>query len=193
MVRKSAHSRQRRALLPSSLGGRADEDTDILAVISASLPLLAGLVPESLPLGREVAVTGRDAEEEGVVLGELVGSDERDGAGLAGCMHLGEDFVGKGLLDSTDGRARSALGVLCIEREGKKETERERDSRHPTQRIVPERSNRVNSLVNIRLAPGSFNARFFRFRKLGNVAVHGVLYRSRSVASQHAASEEAGW
>lgn len=100
MVREGAHGRQSGALLPSSLRGGADEDADVFAVEAASLPLLAGLVPEGFPLGGEVAEAGGDAEEEGVVFFELVRSDEGDGAGLAGCVHLREDFFGKGLFDS---------------------------------------------------------------------------------------------
>lgn len=105
MVRESAHSRQRRALLSSSLRGGTDEDTNIFPVVSASLPLLASLVPEGFPLGREVAITGGNAKEEGVIFFKLVGGDEGDGAGLAGCVHLGEDLFGEGLLDSRRGKA----------------------------------------------------------------------------------------
>lgn len=100
VVRKGAHGRQRRALLSAALGGRRDEEADVLAVEPASLPLLAGLIPEGLPLGWEVAETGWDAEEEGIVFLELIGGDERDGGRLAGCVHFLEDFLGKGLFDS---------------------------------------------------------------------------------------------
>ena len=103
MVRESAHGGQRRALLSSSLRGGADEDTNIFPVESASLPLLAGLVPEGFPLGGEVAVTGWNPKEEGVIFFELVRGDERDGAGLAGGVHLREDFLREGLLDSMSG------------------------------------------------------------------------------------------
>ena len=80
MMRESAHSRQRGAFLSSSLGGRADEETNIFPIVPASLPLLASRVPKGFPLGGEVAVAGWDAEEEGVIFFELVGSDEGDGA-----------------------------------------------------------------------------------------------------------------
>ena len=109
MVRKGAHGRQRRALLAAALGGRRDEDADVLAVVAARLPLLAGLVPKGLPLGGEVAVAGRDAEEEGVVFLELVRGDEGDGGRLAGCVHFGQDFLRKGLFDSVDERGRLPL------------------------------------------------------------------------------------
>ena len=103
VVGEGAHGRQRRALLAAALGRGADEDADVLAVVAARLPLLARLVPEGFPLSREVAVPRRDAEEEGVVLFELVGGDEGDGAGLAGGVHLGEDLLGEGLFDSRSG------------------------------------------------------------------------------------------
>ena len=99
MMRERAHGRQRRALLSASLGGGGNEDTDVFAVKPARLPLLPGLVPERLPLGGEGAVAGRDAEEEGVVLFELVRRDDRDGTGLAGRVHLGEHFVRESFLD----------------------------------------------------------------------------------------------
>ena len=100
MMRESTHGRQGGALLPSALRGGADEDADVFAVEAARLPLLAGLVPEGFPLGGEVTVAGGDPEEEGVVFFELVRGDEGDGAGLARCVHLREDFFGEGLFDS---------------------------------------------------------------------------------------------
>lgn len=100
-MRESAHSRQCRALLSSTLRGGANENTNIFPIEPASLPLLASLVPEGFPLSWEVAVTGWDTKEEGVIFFELVWGDEGDGAGLAGRMHLGEDFLGEGLFDST--------------------------------------------------------------------------------------------
>lgn len=102
VVGESAHGRQRRALLSATLGGRRDEEADVLAVESASLPLLAGLVPEGPPLGGEVAEAGWDTKEKGIVFLELIGSDERDGGRLARCVHFLEDFLGKGLFDSTN-------------------------------------------------------------------------------------------
>lgn len=97
---EGAHGGQSGALLPAALRGGADEDADVLAGEAAGLPLLAGVVPEGLPLGGEVAVAGGDAEEEGVVLLELVRGDDGDGSGLARGVHLGEDFFGEGLFDS---------------------------------------------------------------------------------------------
>ena len=99
VVRKGAHDRQGRALLAAALRGRRDEEAGVLAVVAARLPLLARLVPKGLPLGGQVAVAGRDAEEEGVVLFELVRGDEGDRGRLAGGVHFGQDFLGKGLFD----------------------------------------------------------------------------------------------
>ena len=103
VVNEGAHGGQRRALLATALGSGADEDANVLAVVAARLPLLPRLVPKGLPLVREVSESRRDAEEEGVILFELVGGDEGDGAGLAGSVHLGEDLLGEGLFDSTSG------------------------------------------------------------------------------------------
>jgi len=100
MMRKGAHGRKCGTLLASSLRGSRDEETGVLAPVATGLPLLAGRVPEGLPLGGEVAVTGGDAEEEGVVFLELLGGDERDGVGLTGSVHLAEDFLRESLFDS---------------------------------------------------------------------------------------------
>lgn len=68
MVSQSAQSGDDGRLLATAGGGCADEDAGILAPVAARLPLLTGGVPEGFPLRREVTVTGRDAEEEAVVL-----------------------------------------------------------------------------------------------------------------------------
>lgn len=86
MMRHGAHGRDDGALLPAARRSRGDEDAGVLAPIGAVGPLLAGVVPEGLPLGGEVAVAGRDAEEEGVVLRELVGRDFGD-RGFGGRVH----------------------------------------------------------------------------------------------------------
>ena len=87
MMRQRAHGRNRRALLSSSLGARAHKQTSVFAPIGAGLPLFAGVVPEGFPLGGEVAVAGRDAEEEGVVVFEEVGGDGGNGVGFWGGVH----------------------------------------------------------------------------------------------------------
>ena len=63
---QGGHARDGGGFLPAALGGRADEEAGHLAVEAAALPEPAGLVPEGLPLGGEVAVAGGDAEEEGL-------------------------------------------------------------------------------------------------------------------------------
>ena len=113
VMRKGAHGRQGRALLSSSLGSGGDENPNVFTIEAAGLPLLAGLIPEGFPLGGEGAVTGRDPEEESVVFFELVGGDEGDGAGLAGCVHLGEDFLREGLFDSV-GKWGNAGQLQCL-------------------------------------------------------------------------------
>ena len=96
--------------MASSGGTSRDENARVLAGKGTLGPKLAGLVPESLqhsvrtlckrcrekpahlPLAGEVAVTRRDAEEEGVELGELVGLDDRV-SGLGGRVQLVEDVL----------------------------------------------------------------------------------------------------
>lgn len=169
---ESAHGRKGGALLAAALRGSADEDADVFAIKPARLPLLAGLVPEGFPLGREVAVAGRDAEEEGVVLFELVGRDERDGARLARRVHLGQHFLGQRLFDSVcERRGRVSFSVSCAL--GVREL-----------RVLWFKSVCMdgigldwsgNALVDVRHAAGGFNAGFFGFGYLCDVAVHGIL------------------
>lgn len=71
MMGQSAHDCKRGALLATAWGGSRDEHASVFAVVAAGGPLLTSLVPEGFPLSREVAVTGGDAHEEGVVLREL--------------------------------------------------------------------------------------------------------------------------
>lgn len=98
VMRERRHDRERRALLPTAHRRRRDEDAGVLAVVAARLPLLAGTVPEGLPLGGEVAETGRDPHEEGIVLLELVGRDQGHGGGvLPWRVHLREDLLREGL------------------------------------------------------------------------------------------------
>lgn len=100
MMRKRAHRRDRRALLSSTLGSGRDEQSAIFSPVGAGLPLFAGGVPEGFPLGGEVAVAGRDAKEESVVLLKLVGGDLGNGGGFGRGVHLGKDFGREGLGDS---------------------------------------------------------------------------------------------
>lgn len=120
-------------LLPAAGGARADEETKVFALQGPGHPQLAQTVDEGLPLGRVVAVPGGDAEEEGVVGLEDVGSDDWDVLVGARGVHLGQHFLGQGFFDP---RGRRVLGEvwdrcgegLSIERTGK-----HRQSRQPLQ------------------------------------------------------------
>lgn len=99
MVRKCGHGRDDGALLSTTLGTGGDEDADVLAPVTAGRPLLAGGVPEGLPLSGEVSVTSWDTEEEGIVLLEGVGVDDGDLGGLWRSVHLGKDILWESLGD----------------------------------------------------------------------------------------------
>jgi hypothetical protein len=104
VVSKGAHGGDAGRLLATTLGAGADEQTGVLAPVGAVGPLLARVVKESLPLRGEVAVTGGDTEEDGVVLLEGGGvGQEGDVGGLAGSAHLGENLLGEGLRDLVQG------------------------------------------------------------------------------------------
>lgn len=93
------HARDDGALLSSSEGAGADEHAGVLAPEGARHPLAASLVPEGLPLGWEVTVSGGDTEYDGVVWLEVLGLG--DGVvGFGRGVHFGEDFFGEGLCDS---------------------------------------------------------------------------------------------
>lgn len=101
VVCEGAHHRDARRLLAAAQGRGGHEQARVLAPETAGLPLVASLVPEGLPLRRHVAVTGRHAEEEGVVGLERLGvAEDFDVAGLRWGVHLAEDFVGEGFFDS---------------------------------------------------------------------------------------------
>lgn len=100
MVSKSAHGSESRGLLATTLSTGRDEQTSVLAPVAATGPDTTGLVPESLPLGGEVTVAGRDTEEESIVFGEVDWVTQNgDGGGLGRGVHLGQDIVGEGLSD----------------------------------------------------------------------------------------------
>ena len=63
---QGGHTRDGGGFLPSAQGGCADEKAGHLAIEAPTRPQPASLVPESLPLGGEIAVTGRDTKEEGL-------------------------------------------------------------------------------------------------------------------------------
>lgn len=100
VVSDGGHGGNAGRLLSTTLGGGRDEETSELAGVGTSGPLLTGAVPEGLPLGREVTVSGWDTEEESVVLLEDLGVDDWDRLGLWWSVHLSEDLGGEGLADS---------------------------------------------------------------------------------------------
>lgn len=68
VVGEGAHGSKSSAFLSSPLSPGAHKNSSILAPISTTLPLLPGAVPESSPLGWEVAVTSRNPNEESIIL-----------------------------------------------------------------------------------------------------------------------------
>ena len=109
VVGESAHGSNGSRLLATTESTSGDEQTGVLAPEATSGPNTAGAVPEGLPLSGEVTVTGRDTEEDGIVLEEVVGGSNGVG-GLGGSVHLGEDFLGKGLGDPIE---LLALALEC--------------------------------------------------------------------------------
>lgn len=99
-------------LLTTARGTSADEQASELAVELTLGPETTGGIPEGAPLGRLGTKTGRDTEEEAVVLGQVGRSD--DGViRLGGSVHLGENLVREGLRDLEDvGVAASGLNTL---------------------------------------------------------------------------------
>ena len=100
MMGQGAHESKSGALLSSSQTGGRDEAAGILADQGSRSPELPSGVPEVLPLGGKITVSGWDTEDEGIVFLELVGSDEGNGFVLRRCIHLAENFLGESLLDS---------------------------------------------------------------------------------------------
>lgn len=168
VMRERTHRRDGGALLPSALGSGGDEKTAVFAPVGAGLPLLTRLVPEGLPLGGEVAVAGGDAEEKGVVLFELVGRDEGDGFVLAWGVHLAEDLLGESLFDSTRGVVSAGFIMAGMDVPG-----RLAPFAGPWSGVVL----REDLLVEIDFASSGLNPLFLGLGDLGDVAIHGILYR----------------
>ena len=97
---KRAHGSKAGAFLPATLRCGRDEETAVFAPIATTLPLFSRLVPESLPLCREVAITCRNAEEESIVFLEFVRRDKWDACVLARRIHFRKDVFGEGFFDS---------------------------------------------------------------------------------------------
>lgn len=120
VVGQSRHGGDGCGLLAAAEGTGADEETGVLAPEGALLPLLASLVPEGLELGREVAVAGGDAEEDGVVRLEIGGVvQDRNVGGLGRGVHLAEDVVGECLGNLEEGGITASLAdtlefSLCL-------------------------------------------------------------------------------
>ena len=99
VMSESAHGSDTGRLLTTALGTSGDEKTGIFAPVATGAPDSASLVPESLPLGREVTITSGDTEEDGIVLKELVGFGNGVG-GLGRSVHLGQNLIGESLGNS---------------------------------------------------------------------------------------------
>lgn len=96
---QSAHGRQSGGFLTTTHGASGDENTCVLAPEATGGPDGAGLVPEGLPLRREITVASGDAEEDGIVLQQVLGL--HDGVtGLGRSVHLGQDLFGESFSDS---------------------------------------------------------------------------------------------
>jgi hypothetical protein len=116
VVGKGAHAGNSSALLSATHGAGGDEHAGVLAPEGALRPLLSGGVPEGLELCRKVAVTCGNTEEDAVKGLELRGVlDGLDIGVLWGCVHLGEDFLGKCLGDlEKDGVTASLPDALQL-------------------------------------------------------------------------------
>ncbi len=110
------HGRNGCAFLTTTLGARRDEQAGVLSPVSSGLPLVSGLVPERLPLCWEVAVSGWDTEEEGVILLELLRvAESGDVLVLGRSVHLGQDLFWKGLRDLVEvASATSLFDARCL-------------------------------------------------------------------------------
>ena len=76
MVGKGGHGGEGSRLLSASLRATRDEQACVFTPEVALGPLFAGLVPESPPLSREVAVASGNTEEEGIVFFQIGGVGE---------------------------------------------------------------------------------------------------------------------
>lgn len=147
VVGKSAHGSNGGGLLATTQGTSGDEQTGILAPVATGGPDAASVVPESLPLCREVTITSRDTEQHSVVFLELF----RVGNGvilLVRSVHLIQDLLGQGLSNPIERPLAIGFSKLML---------------------------LVNILVDVGLAASRFNTLLFGLSQVGDVAVHGVL------------------
>jgi hypothetical protein len=100
MMGHRGHGSDDRRLLATTHRSSGDEDASVLAPITTRLPDASGLVPERLPLGREVAVTGWDAEEEGIVFLKRVWvAEDGDTLVFGRSIHFLQNLIGESLFD----------------------------------------------------------------------------------------------
>ena len=111
MMGKGAHCRNGSALLSSPLRSGGNEQTTIFTPVTTSEPHLASGIPEGFPLGGEVSVTSWNTHKESIVFLELLRSDEGDVCALPRRVHLGEDFLREGLLDSSSEVRQSPIEI----------------------------------------------------------------------------------
>lgn len=97
---KCAHGGNAGRFLAASEGSGGDEEAGVFTPEAALLPLTTGAVEEGLPLSGEIAVASGNAEEDTVILLNLLGSDDRDVRVLWWSIHLVENLLGQGLLNS---------------------------------------------------------------------------------------------
>lgn len=138
-------------LLPTALPAGRDEETGVFARESTRSPETTGGIDERFPLGREISVTGRDTEEEGVVRFQDVGSDDWV-ARLGSSVHLSEDLFGKGLGDSDE---RSNISNC-------------------TNNAAQDDDDGEDLLVDVNGTTSRLNASLLSFSKSSNVSIHGV-------------------
>lgn len=99
VVSQSAHGSNGGGFLTTTETGSGDEEAGRLAPVTTGRPDATALVPEGLPLGGEVTVTGGDTEEDGIVFEESIRLGDRVVA-LGGSVHLSQDLLGESLGDS---------------------------------------------------------------------------------------------
>ena len=121
-VQEIRDDREQRRLLASVLGGRRRECAPDLAVERTAHPQPAGLIEEIGHLRRQAAEPGTSADDDGVVVGEILDLRDRGGlielvVGLAGDL-LGDELghpldvhVGAGLARPLGGRVRHRLDM----------------------------------------------------------------------------------
>lgn len=100
VMSKCAQSIDNSGFLSSSWGRGRDKDAGIFTPVASGLPLLAGRIPECLPLRREISVAGGNAKQEAVVRLESIGGGERDIGVFGGRVHLGKHFLRECLRNS---------------------------------------------------------------------------------------------